>query len=83
MIVYATEMTIAFARSSLYIHLVQSIRWISSVVGLIVGLIMHIDTLGVQAGILTMSTFTNNLNIVHPDQQHKIHNSVSATESEY
>lgn len=44
---------------------------------------MHIDTLGVQAGILTMSTFTNNLNIVQPDQQHQIHNSVSATESEY
>jgi hypothetical protein len=48
-IVYALEKIIAFARSNQYIFLPQSVWWISSVIGLQEGLVIHIDNLKVQS----------------------------------
>jgi hypothetical protein len=44
-IVYALEKVISYARINQYIFLAQSIWWISSVIGLQEGLIIHIDNL--------------------------------------
>jgi hypothetical protein len=48
-IVYALEKIISFARSNQYIFLAQSVWWISSVIGLQEGLIIHIDNLKVRS----------------------------------
>jgi hypothetical protein len=47
--VYALEKIISFARDNQYIFLVQSIWWISSIIGLQQGLIIHIDNLKVRS----------------------------------
>jgi hypothetical protein len=44
-IVYALEKIIAHARNNHYIFLAQSIWWISSIIGLQQGLVIHIDNL--------------------------------------
>jgi hypothetical protein len=44
-IVYALEKVISFARDNQYIFLAQSIWWISSIIGLQEGFIIHIDNL--------------------------------------
>jgi len=44
-IVYALEKIIAYARDKQYIFLVQSVWWISSIIGLQQGLITYIDNL--------------------------------------
>jgi len=44
-IVYALEKIISFARDNQYIFLAQSIWWISSIIGLQPGFIIHIDNL--------------------------------------
>jgi hypothetical protein len=44
-IVYPLERIISYARDNQYIFLVQSIWWISSIIGLQQGLIIHIDNL--------------------------------------
>jgi len=44
-IVYAFEKVLSFARNSQHIFLAQSIWWISSILGLQQGLIIHIDNL--------------------------------------
>jgi hypothetical protein len=47
-IIYALEKIISYAREHQYIFLAQSIWWISSVVGLQEGLVIHIDNLKVR-----------------------------------
>jgi hypothetical protein len=44
-IVYALEKIIAFARNHQHIFLAQSVWWISSIIGLQEGLVIHIDNL--------------------------------------
>jgi hypothetical protein len=44
-IIYALEKIISFARSNQYIILVQSVWWISSIIGLQQGLVTHINNL--------------------------------------
>jgi hypothetical protein len=44
-IVYAIEKIISYARDNQYLFLAQSIWWISSIVGLQEGLVIHIDNL--------------------------------------
>jgi len=44
-IVYALEKIISYARNNQYIFLAQNVRWISSIIGLQQGLIIHIDNL--------------------------------------
>jgi hypothetical protein len=48
-IVYALERIISFARDNQYIFLAQSICWISSIIGLQEGLVIHIDNLKVRS----------------------------------
>jgi len=45
LIVYALENIISFARDNDYIFLAQSVWWISSVIGLQQGLVIHINNL--------------------------------------
>jgi hypothetical protein len=44
-IVYALEKIISFARNNQYVFLAQSVRWISSIIGLQQKLVVHIDNL--------------------------------------
>jgi len=44
-IVYALEKIISYARNNQYIFLARSVWWISSIIGLQQGLIIHIDNL--------------------------------------
>jgi hypothetical protein len=44
-IIYALEKIISFARNNQYIFLAQSVWWISSIIGLQEGLVIHIDNL--------------------------------------
>jgi len=48
-IVYALETIISYARDNQYVFLAQSIWWISSILGLQQGLIVHIDNLRIQS----------------------------------
>jgi hypothetical protein len=69
-IVYALEKIISYARDNSYIFLVQSIWWISSVIGLQEGLIIHIDNLKARA-IIQTSDQQEELpepSFVHPDR---------------
>jgi hypothetical protein len=50
-IVYALEKIISYARDNQYIFLAQSVWWISSIIGLQEGLIIHIDNLKIQSNI--------------------------------
>jgi hypothetical protein len=93
-IVYALEKIIAYARNNQYIFLAQSIWWISSVIGLQEGLIIHIDNLKVrsdleresfirraspvESNIPTTKETPSNLKI-HPDRVKRI----QATDSDY
>jgi hypothetical protein len=44
-IIYALEKIISYARNNQYIFLAQSVWWISSIIGLQEGLVIHIDNL--------------------------------------
>jgi hypothetical protein len=50
-IVYALEKKISYARNNQYIFLAQSIWWISSIIGLQQGLIIHIGNLKIRSDI--------------------------------
>jgi hypothetical protein len=50
-IVYALEKIISYARNNQYIFLAQSVWWISSIIGLQEGLIIHIDNLKERSNI--------------------------------
>jgi hypothetical protein len=54
-IVYALEKIISFARDSSHIFLAQSILWISSIIGLQQGLIIHIDNLQIRSDLTTVT----------------------------
>jgi hypothetical protein len=90
--VYALEKIISFARNNQYIFLAQSIWWISSIIGLQGGLIIHIDNLKTRAEIRKIDS-PDELPIIHPDRIANFHNSkddpntsdgdtISTTESE-
>jgi len=53
-IIYALEKIIAFAKSNLYIFLAQSVWWISSVIGLQAGQVIHIDNLRTRSEIVSV-----------------------------
>jgi len=48
-IVYALEKIISYARDNQYVFLAQSIWWISSILELQQGLIVHIDNLRIRS----------------------------------
>ena len=48
-IVYALEKIISYTRDNQYIFLAQTMWWISSIIGLQQGLIVHIDNLKVRS----------------------------------
>jgi hypothetical protein len=55
-IVYALEKIITFARNNRYIFLAQSVWWISSILGLQQGLIVHIDNIRERSNIRDQET---------------------------
>jgi hypothetical protein len=55
-IVYALEKIISFARDNQYIFLAQSVWWISSIIGLQQGLIIHIDYLKIRSNLTSVTT---------------------------
>jgi hypothetical protein len=68
-IVYALEKIISYARDNQYIFLAQSIWWISSIIGLQQGLIIHIDNLKVRENIGKPKPGTESAPpVVHPDR---------------
>jgi hypothetical protein len=77
-IIYALEKIISYARTNQYIFLAQSVWWISSILGLQQGLIIHIDNLEDRAKI-RKSDIQDELPIIHPDRAAQINRSVSAT----
>jgi hypothetical protein len=89
-IVYALEKIISYARENRYIFLAQSVWWISSIIGLQQGLVVHIDNLklrseaGVFASELTPAVIPEgpvisprqvSIDIIHPDRLVRIQNS--------
>jgi hypothetical protein len=75
-IVYALEKVISHARENQYIFLAQSVWWISSILGLQEGLIIHVDNLKARANI-RKSDSQGDLPIIHPDRVAHFHNSKS------
>jgi hypothetical protein len=77
-IVYALEKIISYARINQYIFLAQSVWWISSILHLQEGLIIHIDNLKAREEVISIKE--NNLKtgspdiIVHPDRVSNIDN---------
>jgi hypothetical protein len=68
-IIYALEKIISYARDYQYIFLAQSIWWISSIIGLQEGLIIHIDNLKVREKIVKPDLEANIAPTgVHPDR---------------
>jgi hypothetical protein len=70
-IVYALEKIISFARNNQYIFLAQSIWWISSIIGLQEGLVIHIDNLKAREDIGTQQTSS----AIHPSRVAQIQTS--------
>jgi len=62
-IVYALENIISYARDDQYIFLAQSIWWISSVIELQQGLVIHIHNLRTRA---------ETSSLIHPDRRDQI-----------
>jgi hypothetical protein len=96
-IVYALERIISYARENQYIFLAQSVWWISSILHLQEGLIIHIDNLKARTEVISIkenNPKTRSPDIrVHPDRVSKIGNldsdyndseseSVSSTETD-
>jgi hypothetical protein len=97
-IVYALEKNISHARNNQYMFLAQSVWWISSIIGLQKGLIIHIDNLNKQYNIEKPedqidSPKHSSLPAVHPscaarmqnpdsDYTDSEHQSVSTTETD-
>jgi hypothetical protein len=68
-IIYALEKIISYARNNQYIFLAQSVWWISSIIGLQQGLIIHIDNLKVGKDIEnSKDELVPTITGVHPDQ---------------
>jgi hypothetical protein len=59
-IVYALEKIIAFAKHNQNIFLAQSVWWISSEIGLQVGLVVHIDSIRIRSEIAAPPTIVPN-----------------------
>jgi len=62
-IVYAFEKVLSYARDNQYIFLAQSIWWISSIIGLQQGLVIHINNL---------HTRVSTTSLIHPDRRDQI-----------
>jgi hypothetical protein len=83
-IVYALESIISYARNNQYIFLAQSVWWISSIIGLQEGLVIHIDNLKVRSSIKELEvqgTLPKNSSLirVHASRVERIQN----TDSDY
>jgi hypothetical protein len=50
-IIHALEKIISYARSNQYIFLSQSVWWISSIIGLQQGLVIHVDNIKIRENI--------------------------------
>jgi hypothetical protein len=72
-IVYALEKIISYARDNQYIFLAQSVWWISSIIGLQQGLILHIDNLMIRSEVGI--TAPESSSVIHPDRLAKIQKS--------
>jgi hypothetical protein len=97
-IVYALEKIISYARENQYIFLAQSIWWISSILGLQEGLIIHIDNLKIRSKITekdlsskaTAESESTNIHLSRvnriqhsdPDYSDSEHESISTTETD-
>jgi hypothetical protein len=66
-IVYTLERIIAFARDNQYIFLAQSVWWISSILGLQQGLVIHIDNLKARS---IVGKLSDNQGLELPDIDH-------------
>jgi hypothetical protein len=69
-IVYALEKIISYARNNQYIFLAQSVWWISSILGLQQGLIIHLDNLNARRNQNSINKATDSPgNSAVPDQE--------------
>jgi len=75
--IYALEQIISYAKTHQYIFLAQSIWWISSIIGLQQGLIIHIDNLRKQEDIIQLKIRPDLLDdsCIHPDPVKRIQHS--------
>jgi len=64
-IVYPFEKVISYARDNQYIFLAQSVWWISSIIGLLQGLVVYIDNLRERASKATVDTSSEGLKSIH------------------
>jgi hypothetical protein len=79
-IVYALEKIISYARENQYIFLAQSIWWISSIIGIQEGLVIHIDNLKARREVNPVKEVCNTSDgsipssetIIHPSRIHQI-----------
>jgi hypothetical protein len=68
-IIYALEKIISYARDNRYIFLAQSVWWISSIIGLQEGLVIHIDNLRKRDVINKVEIGSDSVvSGVHPDR---------------
>jgi hypothetical protein len=77
-IVYALEKIISYARENQYIFLAQSVWWISSILHLQEGLIIHIDNLKAREEVISIKENNPRISFpdisVHPDRVLRIGN---------
>jgi hypothetical protein len=66
-IAYALEKIIVYARDNQYIFLAQSVWWISSILGLQEGLVIHIDNLRAHKNI-KFTQPRDDIDHIHPDR---------------
>jgi hypothetical protein len=66
-IVYALEKIISYARDNQYIFLAQSVWWISSIIGLQEGLVIHIDKLRIRKDI-EVERPRDDIEYIHPSR---------------
>jgi hypothetical protein len=72
-IIYALEKIISYARNNQDIFLAQSIWWISSIIGLQDGLVIHIDNLRIRSEARRgMAGSFVDTTIIHPDRISRI-----------
>jgi hypothetical protein len=79
-IIYALEKIISYARDNQYIFLAQSVWWISSIIGLQEGLVIHIDNLKIRNDIGNLEIRTapqvhQDLLAVHPSRTAQVQTS--------
>jgi len=68
-VIYALEKIQSYIRDNHYIFLAQSIWWISSIIGLQQGLLIHIDNIREQANKAPINNASKATEIVHPSRR--------------